>query len=155
MRCVRATRDGYCAECYFYVTSSGRSCAQAHSDRKAARRRERSVRFLRKPSPDAPSPEGVNLGEGDHFWDELPALREWMGTCKWDDGSERTVPTLLMLWQDGAWKLCLNDREEGRSCWVSSSCVLGALQALEEVLAEGTAEWRRSQPKPAGRKQRS
>jgi len=72
----------------------------------------------------------------------LPSLLEYLTSVLFEDGSERETSTLLVFTEDGRWKVALNDRQEGRSLWVSGSSFFGALLALEEQLCTGEGDWR-------------
>jgi hypothetical protein len=76
--------------------------------------------------------------------DDLPAVMEYLFLDHWEDGASRETSTLLVFVEDGRVKACLNDRQEERSLWVSSTSFLGALAALEDALRSGGADWRRS-----------
>jgi len=71
----------------------------------------------------------------------FPALWEYL-TCQLVGDKGRLTSTLIVSCEDGQVKLCLSDRETNQVLWKSSKTVLGVLEAIEEALATGTAEWR-------------
>lgn len=76
----------------------------------------------------------------------LGGLVEYLQSGCWADGTPRETSTLLVLFEEGRWKACLNDRANARSGWVSSPTLRGALETLNEHLSEDRLEWRRRQP---------
>lgn len=71
-----------------------------------------------------------------------PALWEYLSLEVHDDGTVRERSMLMCLVEDGLFKACLQDRDQGQSLWVSGTALPGALAALEAHLAAGTGEWR-------------
>lgn len=101
------------------------------------------MRFIKR----KPIEEGVDLGPppiaaNEEAFRDFPALFEFLTVSRWEDGTPRATGTLLLFSDAGVFKFCLNDRDAGLALWVSSSCLLGALESLERALAEGTGEWR-------------
>jgi len=91
----------------------------------------------------------ADVGELDDLG--FPLLAEQLTCVRWDDGSARETATLLLLAEGGAWKVCLNDRAQRRSLWLSGPTVGACLASLEGALGSGCAAWRLYQPQ-AGRK---
>jgi len=86
-----------------------------------------------------------------------PALWEYLTLEAFDDGTKRQTATVCLFVEDGFVKIALQDRQEGRSLWVSSPSPEGGFDALEAHLAQGTGEWRRSRnghPSHSGKGQR-
>lgn len=101
-------------------------------------------------SPERGGPTQPAVGGG---WERTyPTLFEYLTLYRWEDGQPRQTATLLIFFEDGAWKACLNDREHARSAWAAGGTPLGALQALEEAVCDDTVDWRRR--KPQGRPSR-
>lgn len=94
-------------------------------------------------SATTPTTEPGGPGDTD-FMDGYPALWEYLTLSAWEDGSPRALSTLIVFQEDGAWKVCLNDRAEGRSLWRSADTLAGLWEALEVALAGNAADWRRS-----------
>lgn len=64
----------------------------------------------------------------------------------------RADATVLLFRSDGWWKLCLNDRAEGRSVWSQGGTLEAALGDMEGRLASGTAEWKKDSKRWGGKK---
>jgi len=106
---------------------------------------KRRQEVVTQPDPGMP-------GGADELAEQLPSLWEFLTTATYEDGKARQLPTLLMFFDAPLVKVCLNDRDQGLSCWVSSPGLLGALLALERGLSGDCLEWRK--PGPAGKKRR-
>lgn len=76
-----------------------------------------------------------------------PDLHDWC-TCTVDDrGVKRSPSSFTVFVDDGLWKIVLNDKDTGRSLWVSSKSLWGAFDLLEGHLVAGTGDWRRNREK--------
>jgi hypothetical protein len=53
---------------------------------------------------------------------------------------------MLVFIEDGVVKLCLSDRDTGRTAWTSAKCLSDALDTLELQIATDQVEWRSSKP---------
>lgn len=105
---------------------------------------EAAMAFLKKTAEkDAKAVSAISK-DGEQFAKKYPALMEYLTVSVWPEGGERTVSTLLLFCEDGVFKACLNDRDAGRSLWVSGASVPDALEALESTLRHGGGEWRAS-----------
>lgn len=82
---------------------------------------------------------------------DIQSVVEYITTDTWEDGSSRETSTVTAFSDDGVVKLCLNDRDRERTCWVSGRTLLEALIRLEEALRSGVVDWRRA-GKPKGRR---
>jgi hypothetical protein len=87
-----------------------------------------------------------------------PALVEFLTEREDEEGRARVTSTLLVLCEDGLWKVCLTDRAQPGGkfdyrLWKSGPTVMQALQALDVSLQEATAEWRKT-PKWEAQKKR-
>lgn len=71
-----------------------------------------------------------------------PTLLEYLSETQYDDGSPRQTATLTVFVETGVVKLCLNDRDLGRTAWVTSDSLENAIAAMEGRLADGSADWR-------------
>ncbi len=77
-------------------------------------------------------------------------LHDWL-TMQCDDrGVKRSTSSMTVFVDEGLFKVVLNDKDTGRSLWVSNKTLWGALDALEAHLVAGTGEWRRNR-KEGGR----
>lgn len=70
-----------------------------------------------------------------------PVLSDFM-TLNGIRGKGRKTGSLLFFCEDGMVKACLNDRDSGAYCFLSSKSVAGLLDALEKGLKGGSLEWR-------------
>jgi len=75
-----------------------------------------------------------------------PLLHLFLTDDKWDDGAPRVAGTILLFAEGGRYKACLNDRDGGRSVFVSGDSVEAILDALEAGLADDNLEWRAKAP---------
>lgn len=94
--------------------------------------------------------QGEGAGDADDglLSSMFPAITEYLTESRrCDDGVMRTS-TLLLIADQGAWKLCLNDRPKQRSLWASGTSLEGAMRALEANLAGGGTGWRKSDQGP-------
>jgi hypothetical protein len=83
--------------------------------------------------------------EMDELWlSEHPALAEWMTMMQWSDGRPRETSTVLLFFDTGMWKACLNDRDAGRVAFVSGASPASVLGLLDTQLQESAVEWRSS-----------
>lgn len=76
------------------------------------------------------------------FQAEFPATWEFLTLEEHDDGAKRERGLVLLLWENGVFKACMQDRDQQRSLWVSGRSPLLALCALEDALSDPTADWR-------------
>ena len=81
-----------------------------------------------------------------------PALFDYMCVTKYGDGSPRKTSTLLSFCEDGVFKICINDRENSRSAFVSGRSFEEALDVLETALDSDTVEWRHKGYRGGGRR---
>jgi len=82
------------------------------------------------------------LLEDSDFTAMLPHLAEHLILTKYSDNSPRQTSTLLIFVDQGVLKLCLSDREVGRSCFVTGKTFEEALRKLDEGLKDDTVDWR-------------
>ena len=153
MKCEVCRYGGYCPFCY-----EGMKARRYHKGhygyRKAMPRKEDDVsKFLRQ-SGGVNEPEGADHrpeGTDTRWVGECPALAEYLFTSRDDQGKIRQRATLLVFYEDGLCKVCLNDRASGASLWRSGESFEAAIRALEHSLQRGDGDWRRS-PSVASRK---
>jgi len=72
----------------------------------------------------------------------FPGIWEYLTRLEYEDGKARQVSTVLIFYEDGAAKVCLNDRDTSQVAWSSGGTIQEALEALEAKLQQGHAEWR-------------
>lgn len=103
----------------------------------------RIVSFLSKPTAGGPSGRGGGSAVTGVLA-ALPALLEYLSAEQYPDGSSRERATLMLLVEDGLCKVCLSDRDTGRSLWRAGQRLEEALKSLEEALSGANPDWRRS-----------
>lgn len=97
---------------------------------------------MKRPSkPGEHMPSGVAAPPG-NLAETHPNLSEHLTATQYEDGSPRQTSTILAFAQDGLWKACLRDREEGRCLWVAASAYELLIDALEAMLCDPEAIWR-------------
>lgn len=134
---------GWCGLCYANVR-----CRSNYRGHKGYRRPRAPYvcreweKVLKKPSGSgsAASPVGVP-GRGDALA-SLPLLWAHLTDSSWDDGTARQRSTLTVFCDGGLWKVCLNDREGGRSAFQSGETLEAALEATEHGLEADSLPWR-------------
>jgi len=74
----------------------------------------------------------------------LAFLEEQLVTLTYDDGSVRRTSTVTLFAEDGRWKGCLSDRDQGMVLFATGDSAAGVLEALDEALGSGHPDWRRA-----------
>jgi len=106
-------------------------------------RRNLLVSFLRKHQADQSSsnaPPSVDQA----FQQQYPALSEYLTSPLYPDGSARQLSTMTVFREDGWWKACLNEKDQGLVLFVAESQFGTLLEALELLLQEDHPPWRKS-----------
>lgn len=119
--------------------------AELHKRRKELQEKGNGQMPLKKPDVTA-SDGGVpkRTREGDE-WVLYPTLMEYLAEDRYEDGSARRTATLLIFFDQGDWKGCLNDRDTDRVAFVTATCPTALLAVLEDKLTSSSIEWRASQ----------
>lgn len=73
-----------------------------------------------------------------------PALSEYLTATAYPDGTSRQTSSLTIFRDDGWWKACLNERDQGMVLFVAESRFGTLLEALELLLQEDQPPWRKS-----------
>jgi len=100
---------------------------------------------MRRPvttSPDGGDDKGGVFDLASLLPRRSPTLHQFLSDERWDDGSARVPGTLLLFCECGRYKACLNDRDGGRSVFVSADAVEAILDALEAGLQDDSLPWR-------------
>jgi len=100
------------------------------------------AQFVRKVVENDSKRRATLDSQGQEWAANHPAIWEYLTLEQHDDGSVRQRSMLMVLVEDGVCKVCVQDRDQGKSLWVSSSSITGALAALESHLQGGTGDWR-------------
>jgi len=74
----------------------------------------------------------------------LPAVFEYLASGLYPDGSSRERSTMTVFCEEGVVKVCLSDRDQGRTLWRSGRTLEDVLLALEVALQDSSADWRRA-----------
>lgn len=82
----------------------------------------------------------------------FPTLWSYLADVTYAGGEKRETATLTLFVEEGFVKLCLNDREQRRTCWSTGIALEVAAEALEQRLTDGTAEWRGARKQASGGK---
>jgi len=76
------------------------------------------------------------------FRDEFPNLYDHLFATTYEDGSGRMTSTMLIFSENGVLKLCLNDRDNGRSVFITATEFLSLFSVIETGLASNSLDWR-------------
>lgn len=145
--CQNKRRAGatWCGRCYENLRGRANHPGHLHCRRKRTSDGDGSRMGLRKPVSNGGYPVG---SAGDAPSDAaimFPALFEMLTATAWEDGSPRTTSSLLLFFEDGWFKACVNDRAAGRTGWATGRSADAALASLEASIANDSVEWRKSQ----------
>jgi len=73
-------------------------------------------------------------------------LFAFVSDVTWDDSSKRTPGTMLLMFEDGMFKIMLNDKALNRFAFVSGRTWEEVLTKAELGVRDEALEWRRSKP---------
>lgn len=74
--------------------------------------------------------------------DKLEAVREYLTSEKYPDGSSRERSTIMLFVETGVVKVCLTDRDQSRQMWRAGQSLEECLQELEDALQSNVQDWR-------------
>lgn len=97
---------------------------------------------LQKPAGKKNDEDPIFLTLDPELEQRCPNVYAFLTQTRYDDGSFRTTATLLFFVEDAAIKVCINDRENNRSLFRRSGSIWGALDAVEEAIGGGSADWK-------------
>lgn len=107
--------------------------------------------FLRKIQTEQ-SASSAQQCRDEEFQLAYPALSEYLTVGSYPDGSPRQLATLTVFREDGWWKACLNEKDQGLVLFVAENRFSVLLEALELLLQEESPPWRKSTVKrPPGK----
>jgi len=102
--------------------------------------------FLKRhTAPDGSSKPASSVDA--EFQTMYPALHEYLTAGAYPDGSPRVRSTLTVFSEDGYWKACLNEKDQGLVMFVAESRFGSLVEALELLLQEESPPWRKSAAK--------
>lgn len=107
--------------------------------------------FLQRRQPAAGGSNGA-LPPDQETKLQYPALFEYLTAATYPDGSQRQTSSLTLFSEDGLFKACLSDRDQGLNLFVSETKLLACFEALELLLGDDNTPWRvaRAKGKPKG-----
>ena len=76
----------------------------------------------------------------------FPTLSEFLSEQRWADGSQRLTGTVLIMVDDGVWKMCLHDRHSALSAWLSAPSWSMLLDVAERKVVAAEVDWRKDKP---------
>lgn len=150
--CTMPTCSDWCPLCYSNVR--GRSNYRGHRGYRpfVSIYHSETTAMLRKPS----GPVSGSTAPADTLSPGVmscwPLLWEFLITPSYDDGSRRQLPTLMLFLHDGRLTGALNDRDNGRSVFVSGISPNDVLDALEMGLKDDSLVWRPNGKAPQRKK---
>lgn len=83
---------------------------------------------------------------------QYPALVEFLTLDVWDAQNVRETGTVLACFNGDRWTMWLNDRDSGRSAWISGDTLTDLLDSAEDGLRSSSIEWRGASKKGKGGK---
>jgi len=101
---------------------------------------------LSKPSAAVVADVLPGPASDDWMSNRCPEVWAYLADTKYADGQPRATATLMVIVESGVVKVCLNDRDNDRSAWVSGRSFQEALEALEVGLVGGRTDWRARAP---------
>ena len=111
-------------------------------------------KYLNKPTGDVPPSSSCPLSLSGEWPTVYPALVEFLTLGAWEDGSLRLCGSLTLFVDQSLWKLCLNDKDNGRVAFCSGCSVEDVLRTAEEGIVHSVLNWRPAAPKNGRGKQK-
>lgn len=81
--------------------------------------------------------------------EKRPMIEEYLTATSYDDDSPRVPSTLTVFVDEGMFKASLNDRDVGRTLFVSGTAFNDVLDVLEALLESDRPPWREAKAKPS------
>lgn len=75
-----------------------------------------------------------------------PTVWQYLVADSYPDGQVRQRSTIMLITEGDVVKLCLNDRDNNQSLWVTGSSLGATLKALEAAVTSEVAPWRENKP---------
>lgn len=97
---------------------------------------------MKRPDAEA-APNALPLATDEVLREWLPTLHEYVTTTRWEDGKPRKTSTVMLLCENGKWKVWVHDRDLKRSCWITGDCWEGVWEQTERSLKDDSLEWRK------------
>lgn len=145
--------DGWCGECY--SNARGRTNYRGH----VCYRRPRVPRVLqawevavKKPIVRASGVVDTGAPSSGAFFSPFPLVWEMLTCDAYEDGAKRQRASILVICDGACLKLWLNDKDLGRSAWVSGESLEDALGSMEALIHNDSMPWRASDSKKPAKK---
>lgn len=139
----------WCGMCYSNL--KGRSNYEGHAGYRAPKQKVFCImgfvddrRGSRGPGGGGDKP--MSLAD---FGADYPRLFEMFTVTEYEDGTSRDTSSISVFYDEGRLKLCLNDKQEGFSAFVTANSVEEGLLALEVGLEEDRLLVRRVEVRPS------
>lgn len=133
---------GWCGTCYEAKKGRTRGHARATPFTPAQPAPQERRARVKKPAKSNPVPDKPVQDSTSGFRERYPNVAAHLLDLTYEDGSGRRTSTLLFFMEDGAIKVCLHDREENRSAFLSGGDLGDCLAQLEDALEQGSLMWR-------------
>lgn len=109
-------------------------------------------RPVKRPSPDDGTlPQELS---SPNFRERWPLLFKFLAQHR-GSGQMPSTGTLTLFLEQGCFKLCLNDRPNARSTFISGKSLTLALDAAEVGITQGNIRWRQKGYKQASERQKT
>jgi hypothetical protein len=90
--------------------------------------------------------ESINLDNPDlrdnWFIGQFPNLYEGLSRLNAEAGKPRQRHSLFVVWEDGCFRVCVRDRQEGCEAWFQAVTFVDALTAAELAVETGEGPWK-------------
>jgi hypothetical protein len=73
---------------------------------------------------------------------KYPTWAEFLYRQCWEVGQPRLTGTVTLFWEEGLWKMALNDRDTGASCFISGKTLSDLMLTAEKGLCDDSLPWR-------------
>lgn len=110
--------------------------------------------FLRKAQASGGPLKPASSGDAG-FLKEHPALCEYLTSETYPDGSHRHRSSVTVFSEDGFFKACLNEKDQGLVLFVAEASFNDLWPALELLLQADQIPWRKSHSKAGNRPRKS
>jgi hypothetical protein len=82
----------------------------------------------------------------------LPALVEFLASTSYGTGEARQTGTMLVFRDQGRWKACLNDRDQGLVAFLTVDELVDLALTVDLAIQGGKLDWRASRARGERRK---
>jgi len=139
--CPVARTTGWCWKCYDGVRHKAYHRGHAYYRTQPRLGKGEAMALLRRTGSIGSGP-AVPAGDAE-VSKLVPDLVEFLTGGTWPDGTPRRTGTVMVLSEDGVFKAWVHDRDGACSAWVSAGALMDLLDAVEKLLGDPVANWRR------------